>query len=85
MAMITPRWYVVDKRGLATLCKDADDAKDVAADAFVQWPQHGPYCVALLGDVTAERERIAELVRSMPEMFASFADADDFARIVLSD
>lgn len=55
------RWYVVDATGVATLCRDYDDAQDVAAECFVAWPQHGPHRVVMLGDVAAERERCAQL------------------------
>ena len=55
------RWYVVSRDGLATLCKDHDDAQDTAASCFVQWPLHAPYRVVLLGDVVAERERAAQI------------------------
>lgn len=34
-------------------------------------------------ELAAERERIAELARSRPDRFASFADCDDFAECVL--
>ncbi len=55
------RWYVLDRDGLATLCKDQEDAQEVAAGCFVQWPQRGPYRVVMLGDVAAERERCAAI------------------------
>jgi hypothetical protein len=61
------RCYVIDRDGLATLCKDADDAQDVAAAARVQWPNRGPYRVALLGDVAAVRSECAELLKTCAE------------------
>jgi hypothetical protein len=62
LGQVPARWYVLDRDGLATLCKDADDAQDVAAAAWVQWPQRGPYRAALLGDLAAERERWAKVL-----------------------
>lgn len=59
------RWYVLDRDGLATLCKDEDDAQDVAASAWVRCPQRGPYRIALLGDVSAERERNLALMHEI--------------------
>lgn len=45
------RIYVVNRDGMATLCKDADDAKSVAADSDAQWPHNGPHVVARLSPV----------------------------------
>lgn len=53
MSDLPPRWYVVDKDGLATLCKDYDHAQYVAAASYVAWPRRGPYRAVLLGDVAA--------------------------------
>jgi hypothetical protein len=58
---LPPRWYVVDRDGLATLCKDEEDAKNTAADVRVAFPRRRPYRAVLLGDVAAERERCAKL------------------------
>ena len=58
---LPPRWYVVDRDGLATLCKDEEDAKNTAADVRVAFPRRRPYRAVLLGDVAAERERCAKV------------------------
>lgn len=58
---MTPRWYVVDCDGLATLCKDEADAHDMVDVAAAEWPRRGPYTAVLLGDVAAERERCAQI------------------------
>jgi hypothetical protein len=63
-APIPARWYVVNGDGLATLCKDEDDALQVAAECWVAFPQRGPYSAVLLGDVAAERERIRSHFRA---------------------
>lgn len=62
---LPPRWYVVDKDGLAMLCRDYDDAQDIAADSFVAWPQKGPHRVALLGDVSAAPAPVAQRSASL--------------------
>lgn len=54
---LPPRWYVVDRDGLATLCASESDALHVAEDSRLQWPQRGPYRAVLMGDVAQERER----------------------------
>jgi len=38
-----PRWYCIDKTGMATLCVDEDDAKQNAKLAEQDWPRNGPY------------------------------------------
>jgi hypothetical protein len=37
------RWYCLSREGMATLCTDEEDAKEVAAESFVLYPQSGPY------------------------------------------
>ena len=61
---LPPRWYVVDRDGLATLCASERDALHVADDARLQWPQRGPYRAVLMGDVAQERERCAAIVQA---------------------
>lgn len=67
--VVPKRWYCLSRLGLATLCRDDDDAQTVAAESFVLYPQHGPYRVAQMVDageveraVAAERERIKAAV-----------------------
>ncbi len=37
------RWYVLSGDGMATLCADEDDAKEVAADADLSYPRMAPH------------------------------------------
>ena len=54
------RWYCLSRDGMATLCADEEDAKEVAAESWVAWPQNGPYRVAKMVDAdTAEALRAA--------------------------
>jgi len=54
------RWYCLSREGMATLCTDEEDAKEVAAESWVAWPQNGPYRVAQMVDAdTAESLRTA--------------------------
>lgn len=39
----TPRWYSVNKIGMATLCADQADAEEVARDCDMGWPRQGPH------------------------------------------
>ena len=41
--MTTPRWYMVNKMGMATLCASKADAEKEAADAQSVWPHMGPH------------------------------------------
>ncbi len=52
---LPPRWYCVDKYGVAMLCKDEDDAKASVIENDDCWPARAPYRAVLLGDVAAER------------------------------
>ena len=38
-----PRWYMVNKRGMAMLCADREDAERAASDAQAEWPRLGPH------------------------------------------
>ena len=38
-----PRWYMVNKSGMATLCTDREDAERAASDAQAEWPRLGPH------------------------------------------
>ena len=44
------RWYCLSRDGLATLCADEEDAKEVAAESLVLYPHNGPYRVAQMVD-----------------------------------
>ena len=56
--MTTPRWYMVNEMGMATLCSDKDGAEKEAADAQMAWPHMGPHRAVQLveaADVEAMR------------------------------
>ncbi len=44
------RWYCLSREGMATLCADEEDAKEVAAESWVLYPNNGPYRVAQMVD-----------------------------------
>ena len=50
---IRARWYSVDARGMATLCRDEADAIQTAADCSIQWPNLAPHRAVQLGDISA--------------------------------
>lgn len=52
------RWYCVSRDGIATLCKDREDAEVNASHCDLAWPAGGPHRVVLMGDVAAERDEI---------------------------
>ncbi len=47
-----PRWYCVDKTGVAILCTDEDDAKQGAKQAEKAWPRFAPYRAVQLWEYT---------------------------------
>ena len=47
-----PRWYFVDKTGVAILCTDEDDAKQGAKQAEKAWPRFAPYRAVQLCEYT---------------------------------
>lgn len=55
------RWYCVSADGIATLCKDEEDARANARHCDLAWPKGAPHRAVLLGDVDAERERCARV------------------------
>ena len=48
--MTTPRWYMVDKMGMATLCTSKKDAEKEARDMDMAWPHMGPHRAVQLVD-----------------------------------
>ena len=61
-------WYCVSREGMATLCADEEDAKQVAAESFVAYPQNGPYrAVQLYAHPSPATDR-AEVLRLADEM-----------------
>ena len=59
---LAPRWYCVSAGGIATLCKDEEDARANARHCDLAWPKGAPHRAVLLGDVAAERARWTEAV-----------------------
>ncbi len=49
--MTEPRWYMVNKDGMATLCTDRADAEKEAEDAQSVWPHMGPHRAVQLVEV----------------------------------
>jgi hypothetical protein len=65
------RWYCVDGIGRATVCASEDDAKDIAASSFVQWPHLGPYLAVHLVPIDDLRGLLERL-----DALQEFYDAD---------
>lgn len=80
------RWYVVNRIGQATLCHDEEDARSVAADCFVQWPQHGPYVECQMADIRQvqqeTRDKCAQIVRDAARNGLCCADSEALADLV---
>ena len=57
--MTTPRWYMVNKMGMATLCTDREDAEKEAADAQGAWPHMGPHRAVQLVEASFEAADMA--------------------------
>ena len=63
-AQTVARWYCVSRDGLATLCKDADDAHETAGQCDKSWPVSGPHRAVILVDAaqaTKLRAALTEL------------------------
>ena len=65
--MTTPRWYMVDKMGMATLCTSKADAQQEAADAQRFWPHMGPHRAVQLVDA-ADVEAMRAMRAAQPEV-----------------
>ena len=57
--MTTPRWYMVNRDGMATLCTDRADAEKEAADAQSVWPHMGPHRAVQLVEASFEAADMA--------------------------
>ena len=64
---VPPRWYVVNRDGLATLCADEADARNVADECNLWFPRVSPHRAVQLGNVAAERERCARVAEHQAE------------------
>ncbi len=62
-----PRWYMVNKSGMATLCADREDAERVASDAQEQWPNCGPHRAVQLVEVGGTPPAVVELHELSPD------------------
>ena len=51
-AQAVARWYCVSREGMATLCKNHEDAQANARHCDKAWPAGGPHCAVLLVDAT---------------------------------
>ena len=51
---MTDRYYIINQRGLATLCADLQDAIASAAEANEMWPTVAPHRVAVMVPLVAE-------------------------------
>ena len=54
-----PRWYMVNRDGMATLCTDKADAEKEAADAQRFWPRMGPHRAVRLVEASFEAADMA--------------------------
>lgn len=59
LAPLPERWYCVSRDGLATLCRDEDDARMLAAQCDTDYPRQAPHRPVLMGDVAAARDACA--------------------------
>lgn len=50
-SIIEGRWYSVAKDGQVTLCLNAEDARDTAAEAAQTWPSLAPYVAVQLAPI----------------------------------
>jgi hypothetical protein len=62
-----PRWYCIDKTGMATLCADEDDARQSAKLAEQDWPRNAPYRAVQLCEYTPPAAQPA--VQDVKELF----------------
>ena len=49
----SPRWYCLNAIGMATLCKDEQDARSIAAESDSVYPQHAPHRAVQLVELGA--------------------------------
>ena len=53
-ALLPARWYVVTNYGAATLCLDEADARKVAAECDIAWPNNAPHVAVQLVPAASE-------------------------------
>jgi len=77
--MTTPRWYMVNEMGMATLCTDQADAEKEAADAQSVWPHMGPHrAVQLVEEASLAASAGSEPVASIYITPAGEREMDDW-------
>lgn len=62
---LAPRWYCVSADGMATLCKDQEDAQANARHCDLAWPKGAPHRAVLLGDVAADTELLRAALHTL--------------------
>lgn len=72
------RWYCVSRDGLATLCLNERNARQMVVECERDYPRQAPYRAAMLGDVAAERDRLRELVQAVRDANAAAAEPERF-------
>ena len=71
---VAARWYVLTNDGMATLCADEADAKELAADADVSYPRMAPHRAVRLVPASQVAAAVAkEREPQMPEGWAFYS------------
>ena len=90
-----PRWYMVNKRGMAMLCADREDAERAASDAQAEWPRLGPHRAVQLIEIGCYTppavvepltdEQIEREWQFLHDEEVNHPDHSDFARAIERD
>lgn len=72
------RWYCVSNDGMATLCKDEEDARANARHCDLEWPKGAPHRAVMLGDIGDERKRWRTLLSRAHVFNGSCPDAENW-------
>lgn len=64
----TPRWYMLNKVDMATLCHDQRDAETLVVQCDVEWPNMAPHKAVQIIDATAYTELLAECKATLQEL-----------------
>lgn len=67
--MTTPRWYMVNRDGMATLCEDRRDAEKEAKDADMAWPHSGPHRAVQLVEASTAGFTAADMATASAQGF----------------
>lgn len=71
----SPRWYCINTLGMATLCKDEEDARSTAAESDSLYPQHAPHRPVQLMELGAVQQ-MAEALRLLDECRSALMESD---------